>query len=78
MASNNALTLVAWVAHPPTRKRYEALADAEPDTWFIRQPAAYPCLNMDQVVGRALAACQRIEEALPRHCMNGVVLGGQI
>ncbi|MGI4955126.1 MAG: UDP-galactopyranose mutase [Janthinobacterium lividum] len=47
-------------------KRYEALADAEPDTWFVGRPATYRYLNMDQVVGQALAVFQRIEKALPQ------------
>jgi len=47
-------------------KRYEALADAEPDTWFVGRLATYRYLNMDQVVGQALAAFRRIEEEMPR------------
>jgi UDP-galactopyranose mutase len=47
-------------------KRYEALADAEPDTWFVGRLATYRYLNMDQVVGQALATFRRIEEAIPR------------
>ena len=46
-------------------KRYEALADAEPDTWFVGRLATYRYLNMDQVVGQALATFRRIEETLP-------------
>jgi UDP-galactopyranose mutase len=48
-------------------KRYEALADAEPDTWFVGRLATYRYLNMDQVVGQALAAFRRIEEDVPHH-----------
>ncbi len=47
-------------------KRYEALADAKPDTWFVGRLATYRYLNMDQVVGQALAAFRRIEEQVPR------------
>jgi UDP-galactopyranose mutase len=59
-------------------KRYEALADAEPDTWFVGRLATYRYLNMDQVVGQALAAFRRIEEEVPRagsDARAGVVAG---
>ncbi len=46
-------------------KRYEALADALPETWFVGRLATYRYLNMDQVVGQALATFRRIEESLP-------------
>jgi UDP-galactopyranose mutase len=46
-------------------KRYEALALAKPDVWFVGRLATYRYYNMDQVVGQALAAFRRIEEALP-------------
>ncbi len=46
-------------------KRYEALADACPDTWFVGRLATYRYLNMDQVVGQALATFRRIEAELP-------------
>ena len=42
-------------------KRYEALADAEPSTWFVGRLATYRYLNMDQVVGQALAVFRRIQ-----------------
>ncbi|MEA1648706.1 UDP-galactopyranose mutase [Nitrospirillum sp. BR 11164] len=48
-------------------RRYEALADATPDTWFVGRLATYRYYNMDQVVGQALATFRRIEERLPRH-----------
>lgn len=48
-------------------RRYEALADATPDTWFVGRLATYRYHNMDQVVGQALATFRRIEERLPRH-----------
>ena len=78
MASDNALPAVTRVIRPPTCKRCEALADAEPDTWFIERFATYCYLNMDQVVGQTLATYQQIKEALARHCMNRLVLGGQV
>jgi UDP-galactopyranose mutase len=43
-------------------KRYEALADAEPDVWFVGRLATYRYYNMDQVVGQALATFARIDE----------------
>ena len=47
-------------------KRYEALADRAPNTWFVGRLATYRYLNMDQVVGQALATFARIEQAMPR------------
>ena len=47
-------------------KRYQALADATPDVWFAGRLATYRYLNMDQVVGQALATFERIGAALPR------------
>ncbi|WP_164156449.1 UDP-galactopyranose mutase [Sandarakinorhabdus rubra] len=47
-------------------KRYEALAKAEADTWFVGRLATYRYYNMDQVVGQALASFQRLDAALPR------------
>jgi UDP-galactopyranose mutase len=47
-------------------KRYEALADAESDTWFVGRLATYRYYNMDQVVGQALATFARIQEQVPR------------
>jgi len=40
-------------------KRYEALADAEPDTLFVGRLATYKYYNMDQVVGQALATWRK-------------------
>jgi UDP-galactopyranose mutase len=51
-------------------KRYEALADATPDTWFVGRLATYRYYNMDQVVGQALATFERIQAALPPHPAN--------
>ena len=47
-------------------KKYEALARAEADTWFVGRLATYRYYNMDQVVGQALATFQRLDAALPR------------
>lgn len=47
-------------------KRYEALALAEPDTWFVGRLATYRYYNMDQVTGQALATFDRIDAAIPR------------
>ena len=47
-------------------KRYEALARAEADTWFVGRLATYRYYNMDQVVGQALATFQKLDAALPR------------
>ena len=46
--------------------RYEALARATPDVWFVGRLATYRYYNMDQVVGQALATFRRIDEKLPR------------
>ena len=47
-------------------KRYEALADAERETWFVGRLATYRYYNMDQVVGQALSTFERIEKTVPR------------
>jgi UDP-galactopyranose mutase len=46
-------------------KRYEALANARDDVWFVGRLATYRYYNMDQVVGQALATFRRIQEKLP-------------
>ena len=46
-------------------KRYEALATASPDVWFVGRLATYRYYNMDQVVGQALATFARIQKSLP-------------
>ena len=46
-------------------KRYEALAAAHKDVWFVGRLATYRYYNMDQVVGQALATFRRIQETLP-------------
>ncbi len=47
-------------------KKYEALAQATPDVWFVGRLATYRYYNMDQVTGQALATFERIEAQLPR------------
>jgi len=47
-------------------KRYEALADATAETWFVGRLATYRYYNMDQVVAQALATFKRIEASVPR------------
>jgi UDP-galactopyranose mutase len=46
-------------------KKYEALALATRDVWFVGRLATYRYYNMDQVVGQALATFRRIDAALP-------------
>ncbi|MBI5270256.1 MAG: UDP-galactopyranose mutase [Burkholderiales bacterium] len=46
-------------------KRYEALAEAEPDVHFLGRLAQYRYYNMDQVVASALALAQRLVLAYP-------------
>jgi UDP-galactopyranose mutase len=45
-------------------RRYEALADELPDVTFVGRLARYQYLNMDQVVGQALAAASRLTATL--------------
>jgi UDP-galactopyranose mutase len=47
-------------------RRYEQLAQAERDVWFVGRLANYRYFNMDQVVGQALATFRRIEAEVPR------------
>jgi UDP-galactopyranose mutase len=47
-------------------KRYEALSDAVPNTYFVGRLATYRYYNMDQVVGQSLATFARIEKTVPR------------
>jgi len=51
-------------------KRYEALADAAPDVWFVGRLATYRYYNMDQIVGQALATFNRIDAGLPPRAAN--------
>jgi UDP-galactopyranose mutase len=46
-------------------KRYEALALATRDVWFVGRLATYRYYNMDQVVGQALATFRRIQGRIP-------------
>jgi UDP-galactopyranose mutase len=46
-------------------KRYEALALATRDVWFVGRLATYRYYNMDQVVGQALSTFRRIDDAVP-------------
>jgi UDP-galactopyranose mutase len=47
-------------------KRYQTLAKATPDVWFVGRLATYRYYNMDQVVGQALATFARIDAAIER------------
>jgi UDP-galactopyranose mutase len=51
-------------------KRYEALADAARDVWFVGRLATYRYYNMDQIVGQALATFSRIDASLPPRAAN--------
>jgi UDP-galactopyranose mutase len=51
-------------------KKYEALADAQTDTWFVGRLATYRYYNMDQVVGQALATFERIQKQVPPAAAN--------
>ena len=42
-------------------RRYKAASERLTDTWFVGRLGAYQYLNMDQVVGQALATFERIE-----------------
>jgi UDP-galactopyranose mutase len=42
-------------------KKYEALADANPNVTFVGRLATYRYYNMDQVVGQALSAFRKLE-----------------
>jgi UDP-galactopyranose mutase len=54
-------------------KRYEALAAREPDVLFAGRLATYRYYNMDQVVGQALSAFNRIQKTSPlnQHLVQG-------
>ncbi|MBY0333939.1 MAG: UDP-galactopyranose mutase [Acetobacteraceae bacterium] len=51
-------------------KRYEALADATPEVWFVGRLATYRYYNMDQIVGQALSTFQRIDATVPLRAAN--------
>ena len=59
-------------------KKYEALADAEPDTWFVGRLATYRYYNMDQVVGQALATFTRIDQEVPGTPANDQAAVGRV
>lgn len=46
-------------------KRYEKLAIAQQNVWFVGRLATYRYYNMDQVVGQALATFRRINKEIP-------------
>lgn len=46
-------------------KRYEKLAGATEDVWFVGRLATYRYYNMDQVVGQALSTFERIQDQVP-------------
>lgn len=50
------------VANQALYKRYEALADNEPNVTFLGRLGTYRYMNMDQVVGQALAAARRLTQ----------------
>jgi UDP-galactopyranose mutase len=56
-------------------KRYEALADATRDVWFVGRLATYRYYNMDQIVGQALATFQRIDATVPPRAANDTAPG---
>ena len=45
-------------------KRYESMARAQKNVWFVGRLATYRYYNMDQVVGQALSTFQKIETSL--------------
>lgn len=57
-------------------KRYEVLARATRDVWFVGRLATYRYYNMDQVVGQALSTFRRIEETVP--VTTGVLAAGAV
>src|SRR5918994_1749967 len=50
-------------------RKYQALADATPDVYFVGRLATYRYYNMDQVVGQALALFNRIAESEKRNAV---------
>lgn len=47
-------------------KKYEALANAQKNVWFVGRLATYRYYNMDQIVGQALATFRRLDERLAK------------
>ena len=56
-------------------RRYEAMADAAQDVWFVGRLATYRYYNMDQVVGQALATFDRIQATVPRRLRTTLAAG---
>lgn len=52
-------------------KRYERLALAQKDVWFVGRLATYRYYNMDQVVGQALSTFRRINQEVPGSAEGG-------
>lgn len=48
-------------------QRYKALAEQLPDVCFVGRLAQYRYYNMDQVVGAALALCNRLLDRQREH-----------
>lgn len=46
-------------------KRYEELARATPDVWFVGRLSTYRYYNMDQVVGQALSTFSKLQKNAP-------------
>ncbi|HEX3326228.1 MAG TPA: UDP-galactopyranose mutase [Actinomycetota bacterium] len=46
-------------------RKYEKLANATSDVWFVGRLATYRYYNMDQVVGQALSTFRRLNAAVP-------------
>ena len=59
-------------------RRYESLARATPDVWFVGRLATYRCSNMDQIVAQALATFERVDAALPRRGAGAVGIPGPV
>ena len=59
-------------------KKYEALADAERDTWFVGRLATYRYYNMDQVVGQSLATFERIQKTVPPVAANDTAVAARV
>jgi UDP-galactopyranose mutase len=53
-------------------KKYERLAQGQPNVWFVGRLATYRYYNMDQVVGQALATFRRIDQELSLREPGGV------
>jgi len=56
-------------------RRYEKLALAQKDVWFVGRLATYRYYNMDQVVGQALATFRRINQDIPGLARADAVAG---